>query len=129
MAAQTAAVWPTAEISAPGIQSLRPSAIAAASVPLAIATARGAPPMRMGSVSARWTGAKKSGASTAPAGLGVFELFFIKAMPDVPRLKVLSALLVFRLFYLVLPLLIAIAVVIIFERSKLRKGDGRSDPS
>ena len=67
--------------------------------------------------------------STAPAGLGVFELFFIKAMPDVPPLKVLSALLVFRLFYLVIPLLIAIAVVIIFERGKLRKGEGRSDPS
>jgi glycosyltransferase 2 family protein len=69
--------------------------------------------------------------STAPAGLGVFELLFIKAMPDVPRLKVLSALLVFRLFYLVIPLLIAIAVVTIFERGKLREGEdrGRSDPS
>ena len=69
--------------------------------------------------------------STAPAGLGVFELLFIKAMPDVPRLKVLSALLVFRLFYLVIPLLIAIAVVIIFERGKLMEdeGRGRGDPS
>jgi len=63
--------------------------------------------------------------STAPAGLGVFELFFIKAMPDVPRLKVLSALLVFRLFYLVIPLLIAIVVVIIFERGKLTEGGDR----
>jgi uncharacterized membrane protein YbhN (UPF0104 family) len=59
----------------------------------------------------------------------VFELFFIKAMPDVPHLKVLSALLVFRLFYLVIPLLVAIAVVIIFERGKLREGEGRSDPA
>lgn len=64
--------------------------------------------------------------STAPAGLGVFELLFIKAMSDVPRLKVLSALLVFRLFYLILPLLVAIVVVIIFERGKLVEGeDGR----
>ena len=63
MAAQTAAAWPTAQISAPGIQSRRPSAIAAASVPLAIATVRGAPPIRIGSVSARWTGAKKPGTS------------------------------------------------------------------
>ncbi len=67
--------------------------------------------------------------STAPAGLGVFELLFIKAMPDVPPLKVLSALLVFRLFYLVIPLLIAIVVVIIFERGKLREVEGRSEPS
>ncbi|ARN83372.1 UPF0104 family protein [Methylocystis bryophila] len=66
--------------------------------------------------------------STAPAGLGVFEVLFIKAMPDVPHLKVLSALLVFRLFYLVIPLLMAIAVVIIFERGKLREAKGRSDP-
>lgn len=68
--------------------------------------------------------------SNAPAGLGVFELLFIKAMPDVPRLKVLSALLVFRLFYLVIPLLIAVAVVTIFERGKFREGEdrGRSDP-
>ena len=63
--------------------------------------------------------------STAPAGLGVFELLFIKAMPDVPRLKVLSALLVFRLFYLIIPLLIAIVVVIIFERGKLMAGEDR----
>jgi hypothetical protein len=61
--------------------------------------------------------------STAPAGLGVFELLFVKAMPDVPRLKVLSALLVFRLFYLIIPLLIAIVVVIVFERGKLVEGE------
>lgn len=59
--------------------------------------------------------------SNAPGGLGVFELLFIKAMPDVPRLKVLAALLVFRLFYLIIPLLIAIFVVIIFERGQLAK--------
>jgi len=43
----------------------------------------------------------------------VFELLFSKALPDAPRLKVLSALLVFRLLYLVIPLLLVIAVVII----------------
>ena len=41
--------------------ALRPSAMAADNVPLAIATVRGGPPMRIGSVSARWTGAKKPG--------------------------------------------------------------------
>jgi uncharacterized membrane protein YbhN (UPF0104 family) len=57
--------------------------------------------------------------SHAPGGLGVFELVFIKAMPDVPRLKVLAALLVFRLFYLIIPLLFALVVVVLFERRKL----------
>jgi glycosyltransferase 2 family protein len=57
--------------------------------------------------------------SNAPGGLGVFELLFIKAMPDVPPMEVLAALLVFRLFYLIVPLLIAIVVVILFERRKL----------
>jgi uncharacterized membrane protein YbhN (UPF0104 family) len=56
----------------------------------------------------------------------VFELLFSKALPDAPRLKVLSALLVFRLLYLVIPLLLVIAVVIIFERGKLMEGEVRS---
>lgn len=57
--------------------------------------------------------------SHAPGGLGVFELVFIKAMPDVPRLQVLSALLVFRLLYLIVPLLFALIVVVVFERGRL----------
>ncbi|AZG76430.1 lysylphosphatidylglycerol synthase domain-containing protein [Methylocystis rosea] len=57
--------------------------------------------------------------SHAPGGLGVFELLFINVMPDVPRLKVLAALLVWRLFYLIVPLLIALVVVALFERKKL----------
>jgi uncharacterized membrane protein YbhN (UPF0104 family) len=57
--------------------------------------------------------------SHAPGGLGVFELVFIKAMPDVPRLKVLSALLVFRLLYLIVPLLFSLVVVVLFERQRL----------
>jgi hypothetical protein len=57
--------------------------------------------------------------SHAPGGLGVFELVFIKAMPDVPRLQVLSALLVFRLLYLIVPLIFALIVVVVFERGRL----------
>jgi uncharacterized membrane protein YbhN (UPF0104 family) len=57
--------------------------------------------------------------SHAPGGLGVFELVFINLMPDVPRLQVLAALLVWRLFYLIIPLLAALAVVALFERHKL----------
>jgi len=57
--------------------------------------------------------------SHAPGGLGVFELVFVTVMPDVPRVKILSALLVWRLFYLIIPLLFALVVVALFEREKL----------
>lgn len=57
--------------------------------------------------------------SHAPGGLGVFELVFLTLMPDVPRLQVLAALLVWRLFYLIIPLLAALVVVALFERKKL----------
>jgi glycosyltransferase 2 family protein len=66
-------------------------------------------------------------ASNAPGGLGVFELLFLKALPAVPQLKVLTALLVFRLFYLLIPLAFAIVVVIIFERRKLDEALRRKD--
>ena len=58
--------------------------------------------------------------SNAPGGLGVFELVFINAMPSVPQIKVLTALLVFRLLYLLIPLAFALLVVILFERGKLK---------
>ena len=57
--------------------------------------------------------------SNAPGGLGVFELIFIKAMPAVAKSKVLAALLVFRLFYLLIPLAFALVVVVLFERRRL----------
>ena len=60
-------------------------------------------------------------ASHAPGGLGVFELVFLTAMPDIPKAEVLAALLVFRLFYLLLPLLFALFVVLLFERARLAK--------
>jgi uncharacterized membrane protein YbhN (UPF0104 family) len=58
--------------------------------------------------------------SNAPGGLGVFELLFIKAMPSVPKVDVLAALLLFRLLYLIIPLIFALIVVTQFERRKLR---------
>jgi len=57
--------------------------------------------------------------SHAPGGLGVFELIFVKVMPDVPRVEILAALLVWRLFYLIVPLIFALVVVAVFERRKL----------
>jgi len=58
--------------------------------------------------------------SNAPGGLGVFELLFIKAMPGIPKTEVLAALLVFRLLYLLIPLLFAAIVVAFFERRKFK---------
>jgi uncharacterized membrane protein YbhN (UPF0104 family) len=57
--------------------------------------------------------------SNAPGGLGVFELVFIKAMPGIDQLHVLAALLVFRLFYLLIPFAFAVVVVVLFERRRL----------
>lgn len=57
--------------------------------------------------------------SHAPGGLGVFEIIFLTAMPDIPKVEVLAALLVFRLFYLLIPFALAILVVLLFERARL----------
>jgi glycosyltransferase 2 family protein len=60
-------------------------------------------------------------ASHAPGGLGVLELIFVAMMPSVDKAAVVAALLVFRLFYLILPLFAAILVVLLFERARLAK--------
>lgn len=53
--------------------------------------------------------------SHAPGGLGVLEVTFLAAMPDLPTADVLAALIVFRIFYLLLPFALAILVVAVFE--------------
>jgi hypothetical protein len=58
-------------------------------------------------------------ASNAPGGLGVLELVFLKAMPGADQDSVLAALLLFRLFYLLIPLGLAIFIVLGFERRRL----------
>jgi uncharacterized membrane protein YbhN (UPF0104 family) len=57
--------------------------------------------------------------SHAPGGLGVFELVFVAIMPDVPKAEVLAALIVFRVFYLLIPFALAITVVLLFERARV----------
>jgi uncharacterized membrane protein YbhN (UPF0104 family) len=57
--------------------------------------------------------------SNAPGGIGVFEYVFIKAMPDIPKAEVLAALIVFRLLYLIIPLVMSCAVILITERRNL----------
>jgi uncharacterized membrane protein YbhN (UPF0104 family) len=40
-------------------------------------------------------------------------------MPDAPPASVIAALLVFRLLYLVLPLVFSLVVVVLFERERI----------
>lgn len=56
--------------------------------------------------------------SHAPGGLGVLELIFIAALPEIDPAAVLAALVIFRMFYLVIPFLIALVVVGVFERGQ-----------
>ena len=58
--------------------------------------------------------------SHAPGGLGVLEFTFLHAMRDVPQANVVAALLVFRLLYLILPLIFALIVVLDYERKRWR---------
>lgn len=68
--------------------------------------------------------------SQAPGGLGVMEILFVKALPDIPKLEVLAALIVFRLFYLLVPLAISAVIVLLFERSQwLQRAGGGPDNS
>jgi uncharacterized membrane protein YbhN (UPF0104 family) len=63
--------------------------------------------------------------SHAPGGLGVLELVFVTALPDMPKADVIAALLVFRMLYLIVPLILGIVAVIIFERSRLVRSPGQ----
>jgi len=59
--------------------------------------------------------------SQVPGGVGVMEAVFLAVMPGVPAASVFAALLVWRLFYLLLPLAMSIPMIIIFERSQMGK--------
>ncbi|WP_375465420.1 lysylphosphatidylglycerol synthase domain-containing protein [uncultured Methylobacterium sp.] len=63
--------------------------------------------------------------SNAPGGLGVFELVFVIAMPDMERPSIIAALLVFRMFYFWLPFLISVVVVLLYERGRLVSALGK----
>jgi glycosyltransferase 2 family protein len=57
-----------------------------------------------------------------PGGIGVMETVFIAVMPSIAPISVFAALLVWRLFYLIIPLILSIPVVLLFERSQFLKG-------
>lgn len=58
--------------------------------------------------------------SHAPGGLGVLELTFLAALPELPKVDVLAALIVFRGFYLLLPFALAMLIVLAFEHGQWR---------
>jgi uncharacterized membrane protein YbhN (UPF0104 family) len=58
--------------------------------------------------------------SHAPGGLGVFEYVALAGLSDMDKVGVLAALVVFRMAYLIIPLIIAMIVVVAFERSQFR---------
>ena len=60
--------------------------------------------------------------SHAPGGLGVLEIVFFAGLSDMDQAAVLAALLVFRLFYLIVPLILALFVVVVFERAQFQRG-------
>ncbi|WP_095086663.1 lysylphosphatidylglycerol synthase domain-containing protein [Mesorhizobium sophorae] len=61
--------------------------------------------------------------SHAPGGLGVFEVVFLAGLSDMDPVGVLAALLVFRLFYLVIPLILGLGIVLFFERSQFSRSE------
>ncbi len=67
--------------------------------------------------------------SHAPGGLGVLEIVFLSGMPEVDPAAAIAALLVFRLFYLLLPLALALVVVLVFERSQFARQWSRPLPT
>jgi uncharacterized membrane protein YbhN (UPF0104 family) len=67
-------------------------------------------------------------ASHAPGGLGVFEFVALAGLADMDKASVLAALVVFRLFYLIIPLIVAVIVVIAFERSQIARGAPEAVP-
>lgn len=58
--------------------------------------------------------------SQVPGGVGVMEAIFLALMPEVGASAVFAALLVWRLLYLIVPLVISIPVVLLFERARYK---------
>ncbi|PTE16052.1 lysylphosphatidylglycerol synthase domain-containing protein [Pseudogemmobacter blasticus] len=60
--------------------------------------------------------------SHAPGGLGVFELAMLTGLPEFSNESVLAALIVFRLFYLIFPLILGLVTVAVFEHRQIKAG-------
>jgi uncharacterized membrane protein YbhN (UPF0104 family) len=57
--------------------------------------------------------------SHAPGGLGVIEYIFVAALSEVDQADVVAALIIFRIFYLLIPLAASLIIILAFERSQL----------
>ncbi|RYE35146.1 MAG: UPF0104 family protein [Hyphomicrobiales bacterium] len=66
--------------------------------------------------------------SQVPGGVGVMEAVFLAVMPGVPAPAVFAALLVWRMFYLILPLVISLPIVLAFERAQLKRNTRIAPP-
>ncbi|MET3559859.1 uncharacterized membrane protein YbhN (UPF0104 family) [Bartonella japonica] len=67
--------------------------------------------------------------SNAPAGgIGVLEALFITGMPSVDPPDVVAALIVFRMLYLIIPFIISLFVVTIFETHQYWKRNSKTPP-
>ncbi|MDX0757300.1 UPF0104 family protein [Sinorhizobium medicae] len=66
--------------------------------------------------------------SHAPGGLGVLELVFIAALPEMDPADVLAALAIFRLLYLLIPFVMALVVILAFEHSRFVEERSEKEP-
>jgi len=62
--------------------------------------------------------------SHAPGGIGVLEITFLTGLPEMDPADVLAALIVFRLLYLIIPFMLSLVTIVLFERAQYRR-DGR----
>ena len=66
--------------------------------------------------------------SQVPGGVGVMEAVFLAIMPGMPASSVFAALLIWRLFYLIIPLALSIPIILLFEQSQLGKTTPAANP-
>jgi len=66
--------------------------------------------------------------SQVPGGVGVMEAVFLAVMPGMPAPAVFAALLIWRMFYLIIPLVVSLPVVLAFERAQLRRNTRIAPP-
>lgn len=66
--------------------------------------------------------------SNVPGGLGVFEGILLIMFPNVPKDKLLGAVLLYRFIYYVMPFLLSLPLYVWFEWRARRKGGDRQPP-